>query len=61
MAFNENAHWVIRTAPLGTVGDVESQIAGIKPEGQTNIFAGLSEAVGVARDRRPPRGATSCS
>ena len=45
VAFNENAHWVIRTAPLGTVGDVESQIAGIKPEGQTNIFAGLSEAV----------------
>ena len=45
VAFNENAHWVIRTAPLGQVGDVESQIAGIHPDGQTNIFAGLSEAV----------------
>ena len=45
VAFDENAHWAIRTAPLGTVGDVESQIAGIKAEGQTNIFAGLSEAV----------------
>ena len=45
VAFNENAHWVIRTAPLGNVGDVETQIGGIRPDGQTNIFAGLSEAV----------------
>jgi uncharacterized membrane protein len=45
VAFNENAHWVIRTAPLGQVGDVESQIAGIRANGQTNIFAGLSAAV----------------
>jgi uncharacterized membrane protein/Mg-chelatase subunit ChlD len=56
VAFNENAHWAIRTAPLGTVGDVEAQIAGIKAEGQTNIFAGLSEAVasleGTAATRR---------
>ena len=59
VAFDENAHWAIRTAPLGTVGDVESQIAGIKAEGQTNIFAGLSEAVASSR-RRPRRAATSC-
>jgi uncharacterized membrane protein len=45
VSFNENAHWVIRTAPLAGVGDVEEQIAGIRPDGQTNIFAGLSEAV----------------
>ena len=45
VAFNENAHWVINTAPLGNIGDVEEQIAGIRPDGQTNIFAGLSEAV----------------
>ena len=45
VAFNENAHWVIDTAPLGTVGDVEGQIAGIKAGGQTNIVAGLSAAV----------------
>ena len=45
VSFNENAHWIIHTAPLGQVGDVESQIAGIQPDGQTNIFAGLSEAV----------------
>src|SRR4029079_7092159 len=45
VAFNENAHWVIHTAPLGQVGDVEQQISGIKPDGQTNVYAGLSEAV----------------
>jgi uncharacterized membrane protein/Mg-chelatase subunit ChlD len=45
VAFNENANWVIRTAPLGSVGDVESQIAGMRADGQTNIFGGLSEAV----------------
>jgi uncharacterized membrane protein len=45
VAFNENAHWVINTQPLGGVGDVESQIAGIRANGQTNIFAGLSAAV----------------
>ncbi len=45
VAFNENAHWVIDTAPLGGIGDVESQIAGITAGGQTNIFAGLSAAV----------------
>ena len=45
VSFNENAHWVIRTAPLGSVGDVEAQIGTIHPDGQTNIFAGLSEAV----------------
>ncbi|MGI8928194.1 MAG: VWA domain-containing protein, partial [Candidatus Limnocylindrales bacterium] len=45
VSFNENAHWEIRTAPLGSIGDVEGLIAGIRPDGQTNIFAGLSEAV----------------
>ena len=50
VAFNENAHWAIRTAPLGSVGDVEAQISGIKADGQTNIFAGLSEAVDSLED-----------
>jgi uncharacterized membrane protein len=45
VAFDSNANWVIHTAPLGEVGDVERAIAGIRPEGITNIFAGLSEAV----------------
>ena len=30
VAFNENAHWAIHTAPLGQIGDVEAQIAGIR-------------------------------
>jgi uncharacterized membrane protein len=45
VSFNENAHWVVHTAPLGEVGDVEAQIAGIRPEGETNIFGGLAAAV----------------
>ena len=45
VGFNEAAHWAIHTAPLGTEGDIASQIAGIQPGGQTNIFAGLDEAV----------------
>jgi len=45
VSFNESAHWVIRTAPLGTVGDVGSKIAGIRADGQTNIYAGLDQAV----------------
>ena len=45
VGFNESAHWVIHTAPLGEIGDVQSKIAGIQPDGQTNIFAGLDQAV----------------
>ncbi len=56
VAFNEAAHWVVRTAPLGTVGDLAGRIAGIDPDGQTNIVAGLDEAVksleGVRATRR---------
>src|SRR5687768_5694015 len=45
VAFNENAHWVVNVAPLGAAGNIEGQIGAIHPEGNTNIFAGLSEAV----------------
>ena len=45
VSFNEQAHWVVRTQPLGQVGDLQGQIAGIQPNGQTNIFAGLDQAV----------------
>jgi uncharacterized membrane protein len=45
VGFNQAAHWAIRTAPLGEIGDVGPKIAGIRPDGQTNIFAGLDEAV----------------
>jgi Ca-activated chloride channel family protein len=46
VAFDEAAHWVVQTKPLGTINDLEGTIAGINPLGQTNIFAGLDQAVG---------------
>jgi uncharacterized membrane protein len=55
VAFNESASWVVRTAPLGAIGDVENQIAGIRADGQTNIFAGLSEAVAALEQARATR------
>jgi Ca-activated chloride channel family protein len=45
VSFNEQAHWVVKTQPLGGVGDLQGKIAGIQPNGQTNIFAGLEQAV----------------
>jgi uncharacterized membrane protein len=45
VGFNEAAHWVVHTQPLGNIGDLQGQIAGIEPDGQTNIFAGLDQAV----------------
>ena len=45
VGFNEAAHWVIRTQPLGGISDLQGQIAGIRADGQTNIFAGLDQAV----------------
>jgi uncharacterized membrane protein len=50
VAFNEQAHWVVRTQPLGGVDDLQDQIAGITPDGQTNIFAGLDQAVESLED-----------
>jgi Uncharacterized membrane protein len=45
VGFNEAAHWVVRTQPLGNVADLQGAIAGIEPDGQTNIYAGLDQAV----------------
>ncbi len=45
VGFNEAAHWVVRTQPLGGIGDLQGQIAGMRADGQTNIFAGLDQAV----------------
>ncbi len=45
VAFDEQAHWVVRTAPLGGIADIEGAIGGIQPLGQTNIFSGLDTAV----------------
>jgi len=56
VSFNEQAHWIVRTQPLGGIEDLGGQIAGVQPVGQTNIFAGLEQAVesleGVAATRR---------
>jgi hypothetical protein len=46
VAFDESAHWVIDTKPLGETGDVDGKLGSIVPTGQTNIFAGLEQAVG---------------
>jgi uncharacterized membrane protein len=45
VAFDQDANWVVRTQPLGGISNLQGQIAGISPNGQTNIFAGLDQAV----------------
>jgi Ca-activated chloride channel family protein len=45
VAFDESAHWVVQTKPLGAIADLEGSIAGIQPLGTTNIFSGLDQAV----------------
>src|SRR6185437_7150231 len=45
VAFDESAHWVVQTRPLGDIGDLQGQIAGINPLGTTNIYSGLDQAV----------------
>ncbi len=45
VAFDQAAHWVVHTSPVGGIADLQGQIAGIQPLGQTNIFAGLDQAV----------------
>jgi uncharacterized membrane protein len=55
VGFNEQAHWVVRTQPLGGIGDLQGKIAGIQPNGQTNIFAGLEQAVDSLKDAAATR------
>ena len=45
VAFNEAAHWVVKTRPLSEIGDLQADLGAIQPDGQTNIFAGLDQAV----------------
>jgi uncharacterized membrane protein len=45
VAFDSAAHWVVKTEPLGGITDLQGTIAGITADGQTNIFAGLDQAV----------------
>jgi uncharacterized membrane protein len=55
VAFDQSAHWVVKTQPLGSIGDLQGSIAGIQPLGQTNIFAGLSQAVDSLEDTQATR------
>ena len=55
VAFDESAHWVVKTSPLGGLADLQSAIAGITPNGQTNIFAGLDQAVQSLKDAKATR------
>lgn len=55
VAFNEQAHWVVKTQPLANVTDLQGDIAGIEPVGQTNIFAGLEQAVDSLEDASATR------
>jgi uncharacterized membrane protein len=55
VAFDEQAHWVVRTQPLGQIGNLQGQIAGIAPLGNTNIFAGLENAVESLEQARSTR------
>ena len=55
VAFNEQAHWVVKTQPLGGVDDLQGKIAGLQPLGQTNIFAGLEQAVDSLEDATATR------
>ncbi|HYO43195.1 MAG TPA: VWA domain-containing protein [Candidatus Limnocylindrales bacterium] len=55
VAFDEAAHWVVKTAPLGGIADLQGTIAGIQPLGQTNIYAGLDQAVQSLQDTTATR------
>ena len=55
VAFDEAAHWVVKTAPLGGVADLQGAISGIAPLGQTNIYAGLDQAVQSLKDAKATR------
>lgn len=45
VAFDDAAHWVVNTRPLGAIGDLAGDVAKIAPNGTTNIYAGLDQAV----------------
>ncbi len=55
VAFDEAAHWVVKTTPLGGIADLQGTIAAIQPLGQTNIYAGLDQAVQSLKDTTATR------
>ncbi|MEW5990662.1 MAG: VWA domain-containing protein [Chloroflexota bacterium] len=46
VAFDEQSHWVVNTRPLGEIEDLAGDVGTMQPNGTTNIFAGLEQAVG---------------
>ena len=59
VSFNEQAHWVVKTQPLGNVGDLQGEIAG-HPAGRPDQHLRRARAGGRSRSRARPRpGATS--
>lgn len=55
VAFNEQASWVVRRSPLGSVTDLQERLGGIVADGQTNIYAGLEEGVKALEEARATR------
>jgi len=45
VAFDDAAHWVVQTQPLANVANLGGSIGSINPEGTTNIYSGLDQAV----------------
>ncbi len=45
--FDANAHWAMRVQQFTNEADVQERIGGAQANGGTNIFAGMSEAVGA--------------
>ncbi|MBN1888760.1 MAG: VWA domain-containing protein [Thermoflexales bacterium] len=44
VAFDSSALWALRVQELSDPDAIQQSIGGLRPEGQTNIYAGLSEA-----------------
>ncbi len=45
VAFDSEAHWVVQTKPVGQITDLQGILGGINPNGTTNIYSGLDQAV----------------
>ena len=55
VAFDSSAHWVVQTAPLGGETDLQSKLNAIVPDGTTNIFSGLDQAVQSLKEAKATR------
>ncbi|MFH1475573.1 MAG: VWA domain-containing protein [Chloroflexota bacterium] len=55
VAFNERASWVVKRSPLGSITDLQGSLGAINADGQTNIYAGLDEAVKALEEAKATR------